>query len=154
VSWAGKARTAGARTRALLISAVLRVGDPELAAFQQLRGPLEDVVPPGAEALDPRAFVPKVLLETPGIDFGEEAQLALLDRWGAEPGGLFAVLRADPGLARGAVRPDRLYNGQYHTPDAEVYAALIADRRPPAIVEIGAGYSTRIAARTIETLGL
>lgn len=53
--------------------------------------------------------------------------------------------------AQGGVR---IQNGWYDSPDAEVYASMIADARPPAIVEVGAGFSTLIARRTVTELGL
>ena len=45
-------------------------------------------------------------------------------------------------------------NPFFATPDAEFYAGLIADRRPDTIVEVGGGYSTVVARRTIERAGL
>jgi predicted O-methyltransferase YrrM len=45
-------------------------------------------------------------------------------------------------------------NPYFATPDAELYAGMIAERRPRAIVEVGAGFSTLVARRTIDSLGL
>ena len=148
------ATTLVTRARGLAFGRLLSLVDPELARLSGLRGALRDVVPPEALTLDPHAYVPTVEHEAPGIDFREAEQLALLERWGGDLQSLFAALRADPGLNLGPTHGDRLFNAQYHTPDAEIYAALIADRRPGTILEIGAGYSTRIARRTISTLEL
>jgi hypothetical protein len=41
-------------------------------------------------------------------------------------------------------------NNYFNTPDAEIYAAVIALFKPEKIIEIGAGFSTRIARTTIE----
>jgi hypothetical protein len=47
-----------------------------------------------------------------------------------------------------------IHNGYYPTPDAELYAAFIAEYRPTSIIEIGSGYSTLIAHHTVKHLGL
>jgi hypothetical protein len=153
VSWRGKLETLRDRTRQSLVTHGLDLVDPELAPVARLRQPVLDVLPPDALALDPDIYVPQVELGAPGIEFRLQEQLRLLERLGMHKR-LFAELRRDPSLSRGSVSADRLFNGQYHTPDAEVYAAMIADRRPRAIVEVGAGYSTRIARKTIDLLAL
>ena len=77
----------------------------------------------------------------------------LLERWCNELQPLFAALRAEPSI-NVSTQSDGLLNGQFHAPDAEVYAAVIADRKPTRIVEVGAGYSTRVARKSIDELGL
>jgi hypothetical protein len=47
-----------------------------------------------------------------------------------------------------------IHNGFYPTPDAELYAAFIAEYEPVRIIEIGSGYSTLIAAHAIRHLGI
>ncbi len=44
-------------------------------------------------------------------------------------------------------------NGFFLTPDAEVYASMILDRRPRRIIEVGSGFSTLIARKTIQHVG-
>lgn len=44
-----------------------------------------------------------------------------------------------------------MLNPFFHTPDAEIYAAMIADHKPDRVVEVGSGFSTRVARRTIES---
>jgi hypothetical protein len=154
MSWHGKAETFAGLARKLVIQRGLGILDPELATFVRLRGALHDVVPPHAASLDADSYVPAALLGSLGIEFHEREQLALLKRWGDSFQELFAALRAEPSINTGDARTGSLFNGQFHTPDAEVYSALIAERLPTRIVEVGAGYSTRIARRTIDELGL
>jgi len=45
-------------------------------------------------------------------------------------------------------------NGYYPSPDAEVYAGMIASYQPENIIEIGSGFSTIIARNTINYLSL
>jgi hypothetical protein len=120
----------------------------------RLRGALRDVVPPGPTSLDANSYVPDVLLGSFGIEFHEYDQLLLLERWRGIHRSLVAALRAEPSINSTATASGAVSNGQFHTPDAEVYAAVIADRKPIRIVEIGAGYSTRVARKTIDELGL
>jgi hypothetical protein len=154
MSWRGKAQTLAAIVREQVLVQSLRVLDPELAAYARLRGALGDVVPPGASSLDATSYVPEVVLGSRGVEFHEGDQLRLLERWGDRHRPLFAALRAEPSINVAAATSGTLLNGQFHTPDAEVYAALIADRKPSKIIEVGAGYSTRVARKTIDELGL
>ena len=86
------------------------------------------------------------MLGTTGIDLHAEEQLTRLASWTSERHqALFKELRADPTL--------RLDDSFYTTPDAEIYAAMILDRNPRRIVEVGAGYSTLIARKTIRHAG-
>jgi hypothetical protein len=153
VTWRGKAETLADRTREQVIPRSLDLLDPELATFARLRGALRDVVPSDALALDAESYVPDALLASPGIDLREADQLVLLERWGGDFQPLFAALRAEPSINT-STQSDGLLNGQFHTPDAEIYASLIADRKPIRIVEVGAGYSTRVARKAIDELGL
>jgi hypothetical protein len=88
-----------------------------------------------------------------GIEMREGRQLELLRRW-ASHAELFATLRADPRINTRALGEPQIQNGWYPTPDAEVYAAMIATIRPRQIIEVGGGFSTLVARRTIELLGL
>ncbi len=88
-----------------------------------------------------------------GIEMHDEVQLGRLRRWQAY-GALFDAIRLDSSINRHAPGSGYVENGWYHTPDAEIYAAMIADGEPELIVEVGGGFSTLIARRTIDELGL
>ena len=89
-----------------------------------------------------------------------ERQLSFLRKLsGTQFQELFRNLRADPNINVGLKGKDYraqglIHNGYYPTPDAELYAAFIADQRPTRIIEIGSGYSTLIAHHTIRYLGI
>ena len=136
-----------------VLEAARRVS-PKWESLLLMRGPLAAVLPPDLETLDRTSGLPTRELELPGIDLRQPGQLERLATWEGAHDALFAELRADPVLNRGAAGAPYVDNQFYGTPDAEVYAAMIADVRPEAIVEIGAGYSTLIARRTIDLLGL
>ena len=137
--------------------AVLRAArrvSPRWESLLLMRGPLGDVLPPDLTELDRGSGLPERVLELPGIDLRHPEQVERLVRWDGRHEELFADLRADPALNPEDDGRPLVQNDFYGTPDAEVYAAMIADVRPEAIVEIGAGYSTLIARRTIERLGI
>ena len=136
-----------------VLGAARRVS-PRWESLLLMRGPLGDVLPPDLDTLDRARGLPGRVLELPGVDLRQRAQLERLAGWEGAHDALFTELRADPALNRGAAGAEYVDNEFYGTPDAEVYAAMIADVRPEAIVEIGAGYSTLIARRTIDRLGL
>lgn len=136
-----------------VLEAARRVS-PKWESLLLMRGPLADVLPPDLETLDRDSGLPARVLELPGIDLRKPRQLERLATWEGAHEALFAELRADPALNRAAAGARYVVNEFYGTPDAEVYAAMIADVRPEAIIEIGAGYSTLIARRTIDLLGL
>jgi hypothetical protein len=118
------------------------------------RSALKDVVPDDIASLDPEAYVPPESTIGSGIDFRETGQVELLKSWRGKYAELFDALRSDPRINTLDLGRPHIHNGQYPTPDAEIYAATIADRRPGLIVEIGAGFSTIVARRTIAELGL
>ncbi len=136
-----------------LVEAVERVS-PAGGALLTMRHALSEVMPVDLAHLDREQHVPDRVLPHPGIDLRTDDALARLERWRGDHAELFAALRADAainpeGQSRGYVR-----NPYFATPDAEFYAALIADRRPSAIVEVGGGFSTLVARRTIDHAGL
>lgn len=98
-----------------------------------------------------------------GIDLRADAQLALLRELEA-PGyqDLFLRLRADPRLrpahgGRGASDDPPsgpISNDYFPSPDAELYAAMIARERPHRIVEVGSGFSTLVARHAIDHAAL
>ena len=87
-----------------------------------------------------------------GVDYREPEQLERLRSW-TRYSGVFAALRDDPTVNRGT-SGGPVENGWYATPDAEVYAAMIGDLRPRRVVEIGGGFSTRIARTAVRELGI
>jgi len=140
--WAERARS--------LIERVREVR--RLQRYAPILSALEEVVPPDLEGLDPDSFVPDTRV-IGQLDLDDEKQLNHLARW-AEYRELFSALRNDPRINTRHLGEDRIHNDWYPTPDAEVYAAIVADHRPRRIIEIGAGFSTAIARRTIEKTGI
>lgn len=128
--------------------------DPELGEWSAIAPEIRATVPPDVTSLDPDDYVPQPVVPGTGIDLREDAQVAVLRSWVGEHNDLFTALRNDPRINTQALGADHLHNGQYATPDAEVYAAMITRYRPQQIVEIGAGFSTSIARRTIDHIGL
>ena len=108
------------------------------------------------EAGDPDSMAPCGNLGVEGLDLRQENQLLRLQEWkGSRYQDLFGEIRRDerinPSLQ---ARDECVKNGFYHTPDAEIYAAMILDLEPDQIVEIGSGFSTRVARRSIRYGGL
>lgn len=126
--------------------------DPDLWRYLLVRPYVRQTLPDELERLDPQEFVPEPVVIGTGVDLREDEQLALLASWQGRFESLFAALREDPQINTQAMGKPYLHNGFYPTPDAEVYAAMIADRQPSKIVEIGAGFSTRIARRALGEL--
>jgi hypothetical protein len=127
--------------------------DPEMARYAPIAEFLREVAPDDLERLDPEAYVPGPRLIGAGVDLREEQQLELLRSW-ADHQDLFDLLRANPEVNTLTLGRPYLHNTQYPTPDAEVYAAVIASQRPSRILEIGAGFSTRIARQVVDALAL
>jgi hypothetical protein len=135
------------------VMGALRRASTRAANLANLRGPIRTLIPPDLAAIDPYDWLPRVEVGHEGIDLDPTRQLEQLRRWGQSYGELFAALRADRQINVEASRA-RIHNGWYGTPDAEVYAAIVADRRPAAIVEVGGGFSTLVARRAAKELGL
>lgn len=135
----------------LAAKGALRRVDPDLARYADIKPYLQEALPDDLDRLSPDAFVPSAEIVGSGIDFREAEQVALLERWAGKHHALFDLLRHDATINTFAAGSGHLHNGQYATPDAEVYAAMIVDYQPRRIIEIGAGYSTRIARKTIDT---
>ena len=136
-----------------VVAAVGRVS-PRTGALLTMRQPLSDVLPVDLAELDPNQEVPDRLLPDVGVDMRVEQSITRVAGWGRDYGELFASLRADPAINTQALGQGYVRNPYFATPDAEVYAAMIADLRPAAIVEVGGGFSTLVARRTIAHLGL
>src|SRR5437763_10902359 len=94
------------------------------------------------------------LLPTPGLHLSQSDQEQLIRRVGGHSD-LFAALRGSPKInTQYHEAGDKIRNGFFPTPDAETYAAMIAIRRPPRIIEIGGGFSTLVARSTLDQLGI
>ncbi len=83
--------------------------------------------------------------EPSAIEFDLEAQRRLQARLGGKCGAELAALAREAGPAAFEFR-----NGYFEGLDAAIYYALIRDLRPRRVIEIGSGFSTRIAARAAE----
>jgi hypothetical protein len=126
----------------------LRVVSPE--DRQLLRLVKSELLPEGFEGSD--EIVPHTQIGHAGFELNVDQQLTFLKSLQQpEFQELFAKLRnhpeinTQPGDSTGFIR-----NGFYPTPDAEIYAAMIATRRPKTILEVGSGYSTVIARTTVD----
>jgi hypothetical protein len=110
--------------------------------------------PPSAD------YIPDAQIGTAGFSLNVEEQLTFLTKLCSSPfQDLFASLRRDPAINIGHAGKNYrsqllIHNGYYPTPDAELYAAFIADFLPTRIIEIGSGYSTLIANHAIKYLKL
>ena len=95
-----------------------------------------------------------------GFTLDATAQLALLEELrGDVYQEAFAVLRRDPGVNPGLAGVDYaprglIHNGFFGTPDAELYGAMILRSAPTEIVEVGSGFSTRVARAMVDHGGL
>ena len=136
-----------------VVRAIERIS-PADGPLLSMREALSQLLPVELARLDPDQQVPQRRRPLPGIDLREHDTLARLERWSTEYGDLFQALRADPSINVEATGRGYLRNPYFATPDAEFYAGMIADRRPTTIVEVGGGYSTLVARRTIQHLGL
>lgn len=123
-----------------------------LHRYEPIASALKEVVPPDLEDLDPESYVPDDKL-IGQLHLDDEKQLGRLAQWTGYRE-LFGALRRDPRVNTRHLGENRIHNGWYPTPDAEVYAAMVADHRPRRIIEIGGGFSTAIARRTIDDTGI
>ena len=114
-----------------------------------------NVLPLPPAAADEQKWIPVSRLGLAGIDLREAEQVERIGRWKSEKyQRAFARLRGDPAINTERVGHTSLANGWYNTPDAEIYSAMILDRQPRRIIEVGAGFSTRIARATALEAGL
>ena len=128
-------------------------------SFKDLRSRLrlgnyarQNIVPRNLPAEDTEGFAPQTLLAEQGLDYHLEKQRQRLQSWsGNLHQDMFRRLRADSRINTCGKEQVCLHNGYYPTPDAEVYAAMIMDFHPQQILEIGSGFSTIIARRTIQS---
>lgn len=83
--------------------------------------------------------------QLPGIDMRDEEQVGLLRRLAADHRADYDAL---PRTADG-IGGYFLDNGAFESVDAEIYYGLVRHHKPALIVEIGAGWSTLLAARAL-----
>ncbi len=103
---------------------------------------------------DALQYVPAGVIGNRGISLHPEEQLAKLALWKSESyQRLFTALRNDPSINTQRLGQAALHNGYYPTPDAEIYAAMILERKPGRIVEVGSGYSTLVARTAVRYAG-
>ena len=112
------------------------------------------IIPRNLSKDDPLRFVPSLWFDDYGLDFNLPDQLIRLKRWGQDYQHVFGLLRIDPAINKEFLGKEYIHNHFYPTPDAETYAAMILDMKPGQIIEVGSGFSTLIARKTIETAGL
>ncbi len=128
---------------------------PRLRTDRELAGYLREHVQPIAPAVaDETPNKPLTMLNPPAIDFRLESQLALLTSFRSERHQrLFRELREDRVINKFGHGTPGVSNTYCNTPDAEIYAAMIMDRSPPTLVEIGSGFSTLIARKAVSFAG-
>ncbi len=82
--------------------------------------------------------------DLPGIDLNVAAQLQLLDS--------FSYQNELVGLSRTRGQGDEFYmdNGVFESGDAEYWYSLIRRKKPARIIEIGSGFSTKMARRAVD----
>lgn len=125
---------------------------PSIAARLSAHRQLERVGIPREDGRAGDLMLPEIVIGNAGIDLHEEEQLGRLESW-RQYSWLYEELRADRSV-NPAGGPTRIVNGWYQSPNAEVYASMIADFAPSAIVEVGVGYSTLLARHVIRRMGL
>lgn len=114
-----------------------------------------NLLPLAPEKADQQKWLPSAKLGIFGIDLCGSEQLERISRWKSETyQRAFTKLRSDTTINTERVGQTSLTNGWYNTPDAEIYAGMILDLQPRRIIEVGAGFSTRIARATASDAGL
>jgi len=94
--------------------------------------------------------VPERYFGHAGIELNADAQLATLRGWKNLNTNLIESLRKDARINNKALGQPYIHNGMYHTPDAEIYASMIFQHNPRQIIELGGGFSTLIARKTLQ----
>jgi len=137
------------------VSSALTKVLPPLQSDRELAGYMrEHVQPIPPEIPDEVANKPLTMLDPPGIDFRRDAQLALLSSFRSQRHqALFRALREDPVINKLGFGSAGVSNTFCNTPDAEIYGAMILDRKPRKIVEVGSGFSTLVARKSVTFAG-
>ena len=84
--------------------------------------------------------------DPPGVDMNEKGQLALLAELAARYRDEYDAFPTSPTAVAWEYH---LENGQFSKVDAELLYCMVRERRPKRIIEIGSGYSTRVAAQAV-----
>jgi Methyltransferase domain len=97
-------------------------------------------------------YLPRFKIGNEGFSLNIPDQLRRLQTWRQDRyQNLFRIIREDPKINLiKTTTSGVLHNRYYPTPDAEIYAAMVLDRKPDRIVEVGSGYSTLIARSAIQ----
>jgi len=85
--------------------------------------------------------------ELPGLQMNEPEQLALLERLSTTFKNEWAELPRSRSHAQNGFY---IENSHFETVDAEIYYGLLRERGPARILEIGSGFSTRLALEALE----
>jgi hypothetical protein len=116
--------------------------DHELAEYSRLH-----VQPLPPSQPDVVRNAPLTTLGARGIELDVDRQLDRVASWNSERHrDLFRELQSDSAISVTT-------NGFFMTPDAEIYASMILDRKPRRIVEVGSGFSTLVARKAIHHAG-
>lgn len=138
---------------ARIVRAVIRRVAPRPGHEMKMNRSVRECVAPRVHGdRDPSPHVPGRLIGSAGCDLRLPEQLERLARWRTAYPRVFEELRSDPRINTQCQGKPYVHNGTYPTPDAEIYAAMILDHCPRGIVEIGAGFSTRIARHAVRLL--
>lgn len=135
-----------------LLKKMLRIIFRDQIARIDLARRAKAILPLNLENKDLKTYATNIYIGHAGIEMELEEQLEKLKRWKSAYMPLFGVIRKDPNINTQCFGSGYLHNGKYPTPDAEIYAAMIADFKPEHIIEIGIGYSTRIAKKILSEL--
>ena len=124
---------------------------PRLRSDREMGDYMRQNIQPIAPAVaDETPNKPATMLNPPAIDFHADAQLALLKSMHSERHrALFRALRQDPVINRFGMGTPGVSNTYCNTPDAEIYAAMLMDRQPSTLIEVGSGFSTLIARKAV-----
>lgn len=138
-----------ATLRQLLGAAARRCLPTTMAQFDLGRYTNDYCVPPPPTSADP--WEPAGQTGHAGIDWRSDEQLDRVRTWATNGhGDLYRQLRTNSAInLEASDTAHHVRNRFFNTPDAEMYASMILDHQPDQIIEIGSGYSTRVARQAI-----
>jgi hypothetical protein len=142
------------RVKRILKKALRRLAPSTAKDWDSYKYVKQEVLPKELNKKDPSNRIPIHFLGNTGIEMHTTEQLERLERWNNDPYlSIFNGLRDDPQINTQCLHQNYIYNRWFSTPDAEIYAAMILDFQPLQIIEIGSGFSTLIAKKTVGGLG-
>lgn len=126
--------------------------DPSGAARRDLLAHVHEyIVPHPPPVADSLRNMPATRLDPPALDLRADEQLERLESFrSARHARLFDALRKDPVINRLGLGTERVSNVFCNTPDAEIYGSMILECAPRQVVEVGSGFSTLVARKTVE----